>query len=78
MLSMENITLKHLREVAKLKDIADAFGVSISLIKQWEYRYGDIPQDWRDKYSLNRAPVNKPKALKLYKRALKSMRQANV
>lgn len=74
---MDNINLKHLREVATLREIAGAFGVSISLIKQWEYRYQDIPQEWRDKYTLNRDPVDKPKALTLYKRALRNIRNQN-
>ena len=71
---MENINIHHLREVATLQEIGDAFGVSHVAVRNWEQR-GDIPEKQRYRYATSKLPDGKRKALALYKRALRHIRE---
>lgn len=71
---MDNIKLQDLRSIATLKEVGEAFGVSISQVKQWEVLHDDIPPKYRWLYHKGELPDGKKKALALYKRALRNMR----
>ena len=73
---MENINIEHLTQVAKYKEIGEAFGVTHQAVARW-VKNGEIPTSQRDNYDKSRPPLDKQKALNLYKRALKQMRLNN-
>ncbi len=74
---MDNINISDLREVATLQEIGDAFGVTHEAVRKWELS-GSIPDQWLYRYSKGLLPGGKKKALAIYRRALKRVReQAN-
>ncbi len=73
---MDNINIEHLRAVATQQEIGEAFGVSHVAVGKWEKR-GDIPDQQRYRYAAGKLPDGKKKALALYKRALKHLREQN-
>jgi len=73
---MDNININDLLQVAKGYEVAEAFGVTEAAVSQWK-KQGDIPDFQRYRYSKGLLPDGKKKALVLYKRALKKMREQN-
>ncbi len=77
MMLMDKININDLRAVATLREIGEAFGCTPQNVQYWVKVRGSIPGEYLYRYEKGLLPDGKKKALALYKRALKRLRQQN-